>query len=110
MAHPRPSHRVAHKRLPKYTILASAAVLLGTWSDVAHAYIDPTAGGTLLQFLLGGFVAGMLMIIRLSWESITSPFRRGKRTHRHDEDAAHQSALTGTPSVEPGHPPRQDPA
>ena len=41
----------------------------------AQAYIDPGVGGMLLQLLLGG-VAGVLVIMRLYWERVTSTARK----------------------------------
>ena len=39
------------------------------------AYVDPTAGGLLLQFLIGG-IAGAFMILKLYWHQLTSYFRK----------------------------------
>lgn len=41
----------------------------------ALAYIDPTAGGLLVQLLLGG-VAGLGVILKLYWHKLTGPFKR----------------------------------
>ena len=37
-----------------------------TWSNKAYAYIDPTAGGLMLQFLFGA-LAGIFVVIKLKW-------------------------------------------
>jgi len=41
----------------------------------AYAYVDPTAGGLLVQLLLGG-LAGLGVIARLYWGRIQKVFRR----------------------------------
>ena len=42
----------------------------------AHAYVDPGAGGMLLQLLLAG-TAGAAMVLKLFWRRIRAFFRRG---------------------------------
>lgn len=44
------------------------ALILGNPS-AAHAYLDPGAGGMLLQLLLGG-AAGLLVVLKLYWHRI----------------------------------------
>ena len=39
------------------------------------AYVDPTAGGLLLQFLVGG-IAGAFVILKLYWGQFMSYFRK----------------------------------
>ena len=41
----------------------------------AHAYIDPTAGGFLLQALLAG-TAGVAVVFRLYWKRVVAFFRK----------------------------------
>jgi hypothetical protein len=79
------------KTLPIFTILASAAILFGSYVEVADAYIDPTAGGTLLQFFMGGFLAGVLLLGRLFWSSIISLVPFGRRRNHSDNDRTEQS-------------------
>jgi hypothetical protein len=57
-------------RMP--TLAACSAFLFVLSTNEAHAYVDPSAGGTLVQFFAGGLVAGVLMIVRLSWHTIAS--------------------------------------
>ena len=45
--------------------------------DFALAYIDPSAGGLLVQILLGG-IAGIGVLVRLYWGKLTKYFRREK--------------------------------
>jgi len=45
------------------------------------AYIDPGAGGMLIQLLLGG-VAGVLVLLRLFWDRV-----RGRRHRREPESS-----------------------
>ena len=58
---------------------APQAGLLATFAltVTSLAYVDPTAGGTLIQFLFGGFLAAMLMCGRKVWSRIVG--RRGAR-------------------------------
>ncbi len=43
----------------------------------ALAYIDPSAGGLLVQLLLGG-IAGIGVLVKLYWEKLTKYFRKEK--------------------------------
>ena len=45
---------------------------------IPPAYIEPTAGGILLQIVLGG-TAGVLVLGRLFWHNITSVFRHSRK-------------------------------
>ncbi len=54
------------------------ALLLGiilVEPDYALAYIDPSAGGLLVQILLGG-LAGIGVLVKLYWEKLTKYFRK----------------------------------
>ena len=56
------------------------ALLLGIiliQPDFALAYIDPSAGGLLVQILLGG-IAGIGVLVKLYWGKLTKYFRREK--------------------------------
>ena len=44
----------------------------------ALAYIDPTAGGLLVQLVLGG-IAGIGVIIKLYWKKLTGRFKKGPK-------------------------------
>ena len=45
--------------------------------DYALAYIDPSAGGLLIQILLGG-IAGIGVLVKLYWGKLTKCFRKEK--------------------------------
>jgi len=45
--------------------------------DYALAYIDPSAGGLLVQLLLGG-LAGIGVLVKLYWGKLTKFFRKEK--------------------------------
>ena len=45
--------------------------------DFAMAYIDPSAGGLLVQILLGG-IAGIGVLVKLYWGKLTKFFRKEK--------------------------------
>ncbi len=62
------------------TIKMILIVLLITPQD-ALAYIDPSAGGMIVQLLLAG-IAGVGVVAKLYWKKITSYFRRRSQ----DED------------------------
>ena len=44
-------------------------------TDYALAYIDPSAGGLLVQILLGG-IAGIGVLVKLYWGKLTKYFRK----------------------------------
>jgi len=58
-----------------FRMLCRAAVLATLWllilSTDAHAYIDPSAGGMLVQMLLAG-TAGLAVLGKLYWARIKS--------------------------------------
>ena len=72
------------------------------------AYIDPTAGGMLLQLLLGG-LAALLLVIQLFWRRILRLFgiRREKPAPTQDGDSKPQVDSGGT---ENSPAPPKDPA
>lgn len=45
----------------------------------ARAYLDPGAGGMLVQLIAAG-LAGLLMILKLYWKRITGFFKRKKES------------------------------
>ena len=45
--------------------------------DYVLAYIDPSAGGLLVQILLGG-IAGIGVLVKLYWGKLTKLFRKEK--------------------------------
>jgi len=51
--------------------------IIGVPGD-ALAYLDPGSGSIILQLLLGG-IAGVVMVLKLYWESLVGLFRRKKR-------------------------------
>ena len=58
----------------------SGALLIGiivVEPDYALAYIDPSAGGLLVQILLGG-IAGIGVLVKLYWGKLTKFFRKEK--------------------------------
>lgn len=58
----------------------TGALLLGVIliePDYALAYIDPSAGGLLVQILLGG-IAGIGVLVKLYWGKLTKLFRKEK--------------------------------
>jgi hypothetical protein len=83
------SHRspVDHRRSPCVPPVVGLTVGLFVLSrNMTHAYVDPSAGGMLIQFFLGGFVAGFLMLLRLLRGQVASLFRLGRQRDRTSED------------------------
>lgn len=44
----------------------------------AHAYLDPGAGGMLLQIIAGG-IAGVAAILKLYWKQIIQKFKKSDK-------------------------------
>ncbi len=56
-------------------VFVVTVVMAGVDPDEALAYIDPSAGGLLVQLLLGG-IAGVGVVVKLYWHKITGCFRK----------------------------------
>jgi hypothetical protein len=82
---------VGHSLVALPLTLVCAAILFSSYVEVANAYIDPTAGGTLVQFLMGGVVAGTLMLVRLYWHNLRSWLAIGKRRGQPTDDNTEQA-------------------
>lgn len=63
--------------MDKITILLIAVFTLGIPHD-AFAYIDPTAGGMIVQILLMG-LAGVGVIAKLYWKKFIGLFKKGPK-------------------------------
>lgn len=67
------------RRLARRSTFASASLLMASALLVlpseAHAYIDPSSGGLLLQLILGG-TAGVAMLGKLYYRKVIGFFRR----------------------------------
>jgi hypothetical protein len=55
-----------------------AISVIGVWTllvcaSPAYAYVDPGTGSMMIQLLLGG-VAGLAVLVRLSWHRLVSVF------------------------------------
>ncbi len=57
-------------------VFVLTVVMAGVEPDEAMAYIDPSAGGLLVQLLLGG-IAGVGVVVKLYWRKLTGYFRKG---------------------------------
>lgn len=55
--------------------LLTAALLLFVLADQVEAYVDPGTGSMLMQLLLGGIMA-VLVLLRSSWERVCGWFHR----------------------------------
>ena len=54
---------------------------------IAAAYIDPAAGSLVLQLVLGG-VAGVGVVLKMSWRRLKSLFGRGAALQSPSDDEA----------------------
>ncbi len=77
------------------TAFGLAVALLIVTTSVAFAYVDPSAGGMLIQLFVGGLMAGFIMIGRIFWSNITSIFRFGKKRGDIKEEEAPQATDQG---------------
>ena len=59
----------------RITIAVLLAGVIVIEPDYALAYIDPSAGGLLVQILLGG-IAGIGVLVKLYWGKLTRLFRK----------------------------------
>lgn len=59
----------------------SALVLVVAWPAIAHAYVDPTGGGFLLQLLLSG-ITGFVLVARLLARRLLAKIRGVFRPER----------------------------
>ncbi len=57
------------RRVPRSFAIAAALALALSAARPAHAYLDPTTGGLLLQVILGG-LAGVALALKLFWHRI----------------------------------------
>jgi hypothetical protein len=58
-----------------HALLVFVVLVLMAPRDAA-AYIDPGAGSMILQLILGGFVAGLLVVGKLYYRRLLAFFRR----------------------------------
>jgi hypothetical protein len=66
-----------------------AILVIALWATFvcvspAYAYVDPGAGSMVVQLLLGG-VAGIVVLIRLSWHRLLSVLNLRKDDDRRSE-------------------------
>lgn len=61
--------------MTKKILLSNALAVLLLASAPAHAYLDPGTGSMILQGLIAGIAAG-LMVLKLYWYKIKAFFRR----------------------------------
>ena len=72
-------------RLSSYAFtLTLSALLLGSFSMPAHAYLDPGTGSMILQILLGG-VAGIAVAGRFYWHKFLAFFGMDRDASRPEE-------------------------
>ncbi len=68
--------------MKKMALLLTVGTILANPAQ-ALAYIDPTAGGLLVQLLLAG-AAGIGVILKLYWHKLTGPVKRLWRRQSQD--------------------------
>jgi hypothetical protein len=69
-----------------------ATVFLATFTNSAHAYLDPGTGSMILQVLLGGF-AGLALVGKLYWHKLLALF--GSRTNAEADLTAERQSESG---------------
>ncbi len=62
-----------------------AVILLVIAVRPAHAYINPGAGGMLMQLLIGGLISGVVLL-RVGWRRFRDGLR-GRAARRKDDEA-----------------------
>ena len=67
--------------------VALVLLLLLAIPRIAAAYIDPAAGSLVLQLVLGG-VAGVGVVLKMSWRRLKSLFGRGAALQSPSDDEA----------------------
>ncbi len=73
------SHSIMRSIMTRLHLIASVTALLIIAIEPAYAYLDPGTGSMLLQGLIAGVAAG-LMVIKLYWYKIKAfLFRRGHK-------------------------------
>ena len=78
--------------MTKLHLTASVIALLIIEIDPAYAYLDPGTGSMLLQGLIAGVAAG-LMVIKLYWYKIkTFLFRRGYKAESQSDSLVHDGS------------------
>jgi hypothetical protein len=71
-------HSVPAIRSIRTLLLLVGAVML-TFATPAQAYIDPGAGGLLVQLITGG-VAGALILVRMYWRRLVDRVKGKSKT------------------------------
>ena len=61
-----------------FAVTVTMAWLLFVCASPAYAYVDPGTGSMMLQLVLGG-VAGLAVLIRLSWQRLLSALHLRRR-------------------------------
>jgi hypothetical protein len=72
-----------------FTLVVSA-LLLGSTTGTAHAYLDAGTGSMILQMLLGG-VAGLALVGKLYWHRFLVTIGVRKDEPELDADAKHRA-------------------
>jgi len=72
---------MSHKKRNLILILVSITVFVLLSGIPAYAYLDPGSGSMLLQLLLGGGAA-LVVILKLYWNRFASLFRIGEKKRK----------------------------
>ena len=65
--------------------IAAVVLLIISWEQPAYAYIDPGAGGLLLQVMMGG-LAGAVVVVKVYWKSLMARFGREPHSDTADNE------------------------
>ena len=85
------------KSRPDFLVVATAAVVLGSFAPAAFAYLDPSTGSMIVSAIVG-ILATAGLVIKNYWYKLKSFFRGDKSQgaepveHNETEAAARESA------------------
>jgi hypothetical protein len=81
------------KARPDISMLAVAAVALGSFAPAAFAYLDPSTGSMILSAVIGVFATAGL-VLKNYWYKLKSFFRGGKAEQGNEVEPANTDAAT----------------
>ena len=67
------------KSRPDFLVVATAAVVLGSFAPAAYAYLDPSTGSMIVSAIVG-ILATAGLVIKNYWYKLKSFFRGGKQS------------------------------
>ncbi len=68
------------KSRPDFSVIATVAVVLGSFAPAAFAYLDPSTGSMILSAIVG-ILATAGLVIKNYWYKLKSFFKGNNQTH-----------------------------